>query len=40
MPVAKIIFGDTYKDLGVVTELMGLTGAGLVFVEKLKTGTI
>jgi methylmalonyl-CoA/ethylmalonyl-CoA epimerase len=40
MPVAKIVFVDTYKDLGVVTELMGLAEAGLAFVEKLKTGTI
>jgi methylmalonyl-CoA/ethylmalonyl-CoA epimerase len=40
MPVAKIVFVDTYKDFGVVTELMGLTEAGLAFVEKLKTGTI
>jgi hypothetical protein len=40
MPVAKIVFVDTYKELGVVTELMGLTEAGLAFVEKLKAGTI
>jgi len=40
MPVARIVFFDTYKELGVVTEIMGITEAGLDFVQKLKTGTI
>lgn len=40
MPVAKIVFFDTCKEIGVVTELIGITAAGAEFVEKLKNGTI
>jgi methylmalonyl-CoA/ethylmalonyl-CoA epimerase len=39
MPVAKIVFFDTYKELGVVTEIIGITDEGNEFVEKLKRGT-
>ena len=38
MPVAKIVFFDTYKDIGVVTEVIGITEAGIGFVQKLKKG--
>jgi|SRR5579859_6501445 len=40
MPVAKIVFFDTYKELGVVTEIIGLTEAGEEFVQKLKRGAV
>lgn len=37
-PIAKIFFFDTYKDLGVATEIMGITKEGEVVVEKMKHG--
>ncbi len=40
MPVAKIVFFDTYKEIGVVTEVMGITEEGIEFVEKMKRGKI
>ncbi len=40
MPVAKIVFFDTYKEFGVVTEIIGITEEGVGFVEKLKKGII
>ena len=40
MPVAKIIFFDTCKEIGVVTEVIGITDEGQEFVEKLKAGKI
>ena len=36
LPVAKVVFFDTYKEIGVVTEVIGLTEAGLEFVQQLK----
>ena len=38
MPVAKIVFFDTYEELVCVLlpEIMGITEAGLEFVQKLK----
>lgn len=36
MPVAKIAFFDTRKEIGVITEIMGITEEGVEFVEKLK----
>ena len=40
MPVAKIIFFDTYKEIGVATEIIGITKEGEEFVQKLKNGKI
>jgi len=37
-PIAKIFFFDTYKDLGVATEIMGITKEGEVVVAKMKSG--
>ena len=39
LPVAKVAFFDTYKELGVVTEIIGITEAGVQFVQQVKTGT-
>jgi hypothetical protein len=39
MPIARIVFFDTYNHIGVVTELIGLTEAGIQAVEKMKQGT-
>jgi catechol 2,3-dioxygenase-like lactoylglutathione lyase family enzyme len=36
--IAKIIFIDTYKELGVVTEIMGITEEGEKAVQKMKGG--
>ena len=35
-PIAKIVFFDTYKDIGVFTEIMGITDAGVEAVKKMK----
>jgi len=39
-PPAKIVFFDTYKEIGVMTEIMGITKEGEVMVEKMKSGKI
>jgi methylmalonyl-CoA/ethylmalonyl-CoA epimerase len=36
-PIAKIIFVDSYKDVGVVTEIMGITEEGEKVVQKMKS---
>lgn len=35
-PIAKIVFFDTRKELGVMTEIMGITNEGEQAVEKMK----
>ena len=35
-PIAKIAFFDTYKEIGVVTEIMGITKEGEEQVQKMK----
>jgi methylmalonyl-CoA/ethylmalonyl-CoA epimerase len=40
MSVADIVFFDTYKEIGVITEIMGITEEGVKFVEKLKRGEV
>jgi hypothetical protein len=37
MPVAEIVFFDTYKEIGIATEIIGLTEEGIEFVEKMKS---
>ena len=37
LPVAKVAFFDTCKEIGVVTEIIGVTSAGLEFVKQLKS---
>ena len=39
-PIAKIVFFDTYKEIGVMTEIMGITKEGEKAVEKMKSGTV
>ncbi len=36
MPIAIIVFFDTYKEIGVMTEVMGITEEGEKAVEKIK----
>ena len=38
-PIAKIVFFDTHKEIGVMTEIMGITEEGEKAVEKMKSGT-
>ncbi|MDO1445471.1 VOC family protein [Rhodocytophaga aerolata] len=38
LPVAKAAYFDTYAQIGVVTEVIGITQAGVEFVEQLKRG--
>jgi hypothetical protein len=38
-PIADIVFFDTTKDIGVFTEIMGITEAGVPVIEKMKSGT-
>ena len=35
-PIAKIVFFDTYKEIGVMTEIMGITKEGEEQVQKMK----
>ena len=37
-PIARIVFFDTSKDIGVFTEIMGITEEGEKAVEKMKSG--
>jgi methylmalonyl-CoA/ethylmalonyl-CoA epimerase len=37
-PIARIVFFDTCKDIGIMTELMGITEEGEKQVEKMKGG--
>src|SRR4030095_10518481 len=39
-PIAKIVFFDTSKEIGVMTEIMGITKEGEEVVEKMKSGTV
>jgi methylmalonyl-CoA/ethylmalonyl-CoA epimerase len=38
-PIAKIVFFDTYKEIGVMTEIMGITKEGEEAIQKMKSGT-
>jgi len=40
LPVAKVVFFDTSKDIGVVTEVIGVTEAGVEFVQQLKSAAL
>ncbi|HEY6901499.1 MAG TPA: VOC family protein [Puia sp.] len=35
-PIARMVFFDTYKTLGVVTEIMGITPEGWSAIEQMK----
>ena len=37
LPVAKVVFFDTTKEIGVVTEVIGITEAGVEWVQQLKS---
>ena len=37
-PIANIVFFDTSKDIGVFTEVMGITEEGEKAVQKMKGG--
>jgi|SRR5690242_12629377 len=37
LPVAKVAFFDTCKEIGVVTEIIGATDAGMEWIEQLKS---
>lgn len=37
--IAKIVYLDTAKDIGVITEVMGITEAGEKAIQKMKSGT-
>jgi methylmalonyl-CoA/ethylmalonyl-CoA epimerase len=37
--IAKIVFFDTGKEIGVMTEIMGITEEGEKAIEKMKSGT-
>lgn len=37
-PIARMKFFDTYKIMGVATEIMGITPEGREAIEKMKTG--
>lgn len=37
-PIAKIAMFDTYAEIGVVTEIMGVTAEGEAAIQKMKNG--
>jgi hypothetical protein len=37
-PIARMKFFDTYKIMGVATEIMGITPEGWVAIDKMRTG--
>lgn len=39
-PIAKIVFFDTRKEIGVFTEIMGITEEGEKAVQKMKSGRV
>lgn len=40
LPVANVAYFDTYKDIGVATEVIGLTEAGYEFIEQLRSASV
>ena len=38
-PIAKIVFFDTRQEIGIFTEIMGITDGGIAVIEKMKGGT-
>jgi methylmalonyl-CoA/ethylmalonyl-CoA epimerase len=40
LPTAKVAYFDTSKEIGVVTEIVGVTEAGFAFVNDLKRGAL
>lgn len=38
LPVAKVAYFDTFNEIGVATEIIGLTEAGTQFLEQLNSG--
>jgi catechol 2,3-dioxygenase-like lactoylglutathione lyase family enzyme len=40
LPVAKVAYFDTSKEIGVFSEIIGLTQAGVAFVDQLKSGAL
>ncbi|MBD3627476.1 VOC family protein [Cyclobacterium sp.] len=38
LPVARVVYFDTYKEIGVATEIIGLTEAGNQLIEQLNSG--
>ena len=38
LPVAKVAYFDTYAQIGVATEIIGVTEAGTQFLEQLNSG--
>lgn len=39
-PIANIVFFDTRKEIGVFTEIMGITKEGEKVIQKMKSGNI
>ncbi len=37
-PIAKIVFFDTRKDIGLFTEIMGITEEGEIAIQQMKSG--
>ena len=38
LPVAKVAYFDTYAEIGVATEIIGITASGNPFLEQLNSG--
>jgi hypothetical protein len=40
LPVARVAYFDTYTQIGVATEIIGLTEAGVAFVNQMKSAVV
>lgn len=40
LPIANVVYFDTYKEIGVATEIIGVTEAGYQFLEQLKSNAV
>jgi methylmalonyl-CoA/ethylmalonyl-CoA epimerase len=40
LPVVKVSYFDTYKEIGIVTEIIGVKETGVEFLQQMKDGSI
>ena len=40
LPVAKVAYFDTYKEIGIMTEIIVITEAGVTFFNQLRSGAL
>jgi methylmalonyl-CoA/ethylmalonyl-CoA epimerase len=40
LPIARVAYFDTSREIGVMTELVGVTAAGMAWVQQMKEGVV